>query len=414
MSEDREKTPELNAPSDPPPVAEEPRGGLRVLHLMYAIVGCALLAWVVRLNDSGFWMILLLGAVVFATAVGLAVVLARRNATQQESLLWALAIAADRSMPLPPAALAFADQYSATFRWRVRLFASYLTEGLSFPQALDRVPRLLSREAQALVKTGWSTGTLARSLREAAQIRSERQSAWAAVAFRFMYLGGVFLALQSLSMFILYFITPNFEAIFKDFGLQLPGATIFTIKLSHTFIDYGFVTIILAFLELVIFAALPLGLFNVFQWDIPILDRLYRRRHTPLILRTLALSVEGDKPILAGIEGLTVNYPSRWVRGRLSLVSEDVRGGERWVESLRRRQLIGQADAAVIASSERLGNLLWALRETAQSCERRIGYRLQFWLQTLFPLTVLMMGAFVLIFCVAYFSPVIRLIERLS
>ena len=414
MMEDREKKPEPEQPGDPLPMAEEQRGGLRVLHLMYAIVGCALLAWLVRITDSGLWMILLLGAVLFAAAVGLAVVLARRNATQQESLLWALAIAADRSMPLPSAALAFADQYSATFRWRVKLFASSLSEGLSLPQALVRVPNLLSREAQALVKTGWSTGTLAQSLREAALIRSERHTAWAAVAFRFMYLGGVFLALQVVSMFILYFITPKFEAIFNDFGMQLPAATIFTIRLSHVFVDYSFVTVILVFLELVLFAALPLGLFNVFQWDVPILDWLYRRRHTPLILRTLALSVEGGKPILAGIETLTVNYPSRWVRGRLSLVSKDVGGGESWVESLRRRQLIGQADAAVISSSERLGNLLWALRETAQSCERRIGYRLQFWLQTLFPLLVLMMGVFVLVFCVAYFSPVIRLIERLS
>ncbi len=108
--EDREKKPEPEQPGDPLPMAEEQRGGLRVLHLMYAIVGCALLAWLVRITDSGLWMILLLGAVLFAAAVGLAVVLARRNATQQESLLWALAIAADRSMPLPTAALAFADQ----------------------------------------------------------------------------------------------------------------------------------------------------------------------------------------------------------------------------------------------------------------------------------------------------------------
>ena len=414
MREDREPKTDLNEPGDPLPVAEAQRGGLRVLHLMYAIVACALMAWIAKFTGSGLFMLLFVIAVLIAAAVGLAVVLSRRNATQQESLLWALAIAADRSMPLPPAALAFADQYSATFRARVKLFAFYLTEGLSFPQALVRVPNLLSREAQALVKTGWSTGTLAQSLREAAMIRSERHIAWAAVALRFIYLGGVFLALQVVSTFVLYFITPKFEAIFKDFGIQLPPMTIFTIRLSHFLNDYAFMTVILAVLEIFMFTALPLGLFNVFQWDIPLFDWLYRRRHTPLILRTLALSVEGGKPIHTGIEALTVDYPSRWVRGRLSLVSKDVGGGENWVESLRRRQLIGQADAAVIASSERLGNLLWALRETAQSSERKIGYRLHFWLQTLFPLLVLMMGVFVLVFCVAYFSPVIRLIERLS
>jgi len=57
---------------------------------------------------------------------------------------------------------------------------------------------------------------------------------------------------------------------------------------------------------------------------------------------------------------------------------------------------------------------LWALRETASASERRIGYRLQFWLQTLFPVLVIAMGGFVLVFCVAYFSPIVILIERLS
>ena len=386
--------------------------GMRVHHLMYAIIGCAVLAWLWRV--TGFWIVLLFAAVMGAAAVCLALFIAKRNASQQESLLWALAIAAERSKPLPSAALVFADEYSATFRWKVRLFASLLTEGLTIPQALDRVPRLLSREAEALVKTGWSTGLLARSLRDAASIRDERSVAWLAAAVRFFYLGIVFLSLQLVSMFILYFITPKFEAIFKDFGLQLPPVTIFTIVMSHYFVDYGWITLILAFIELCIFVALPLGFFNVFQWDIPLLDWFYRRRHTPLILRSLGLTVEAGRPILSGFEQLAANYPSKWVKSRLVIASRDVQNGESWIAALQHRQLIGKGDGAVLAAAERVGNLLWALRETSKACERRIGYRLQFWIHTLFPFLVLLMGVFVLIFCVAYFSPIIRLIERLS
>ena len=53
-----------------------------------------------------------------AGAVGLGVVLVRWSSTQRESLLWALAIASERSMPLSEAALAFSDQFTGVFRRR--------------------------------------------------------------------------------------------------------------------------------------------------------------------------------------------------------------------------------------------------------------------------------------------------------
>ena len=184
--------------------------------------------------------------------------------------------------------------------------------------------------------------------------------------------------------------------------------------MSHFFGDFWWLTLILGFVELLLLLSLPLGLFNAFQWEIPFLDWLYRRRHTALILRSLGLSIEGGKPILDGLFSLTRDYPSAWVRDRLTLAARDIRDGENWVESLRSRQLISRTDSAVIASAERVGNLVWALEETAAASERRVGYQLQFLIQTLFPVLVLAMGVFVLIFCVAYFSPVVRLIERLS
>ncbi len=387
------------------------RAGFRTLHLMYLVVICAFLIWIGMIVRLGMIPLFML---VVAAGVGFAIVLARRNATQQESLLWALAIAAERSLPLAPAALAFTDQYGASFRWKVRLFATLLNEGQSVPEAIDHVPHLFSREAEALVRTGWTAGMLAESLREAALLRSERKTAWAVAAFRFFYLGGVFLALQIISGFILYFIAPKFEAIFMDFGIRLPPVTLFTIRVSRLFVDYGLVTLLVVIAECFLLGSIPLGLFNVFQWDIPVLDRLYRRTHTALILKALALSIDGGKPVVSGIESLSEDYPSAWIRSRLTLVGRDVREGGNWIDSLRSRQLIGKADAAVIASSERVGNLAWALRETADSAERRIGYRFHFVLQTLYPLLVLAMGAFVLVFCVAYFSPIIQLIERLA
>ena len=76
--------------------------------------------------------------------------------------------------------------------------------------------------------------------------------------------------------------------------------------------------------------------------------------------------------------------------------------------------LLRPVDAAVLASAQRVGNLAWALRETAAGGERRTGYWLQFCLQLLYPLLVLCVGGLVLSVAVAFFVPLVAIIEALQ
>jgi protein transport protein HofC len=394
---------------EPPPRSS---GGLRLQTLMFGVVVCALLAWLAVTAHLAIVAALVLLIVLFAGAF--TVLLVRRGGMQQDSLLWSLAIASERSLPLAPAALAFEDHYGSSYRWRVQLFASLLDQGVPLPAALDRVPGLMSREAQVLVRTGHATGTLPQALREAARLRSVRKSAWGEAASKFVYLGMVILSLQTISSFILYFIVPKFEAIFKDFGVKLPPVTVVTIQASRTVIVHPVVLIPVYLFEVAALCLLPLALFNVFQWDLPLFDALFRRRHTALLLRSLALAVEGGRPVGPTLEALATDYPSSWVRRRLRSAAVDTQLGSDWLNSLERRGLLGPSDAAVLASAERAGNLVWALREMAGSNERRLGYRVRVASQIIFPLVVAALGGLVFFMAVAYFSPLVVLIERLA
>jgi type II secretory pathway component PulF len=391
------------------PLAPPQRGGLRLQHLMFAVVVFALLIWLAVVALA--WLVTFSLVLLAACVVGLVVVVIRRDTSQQESLLWALAIAAERGLPLSPAAVAFADQFGAGFRWRCQMLAALLDEGKTLPEAIDAVPGLLSREAAVLVKTGCSTGRLAEALKYAASARQTRQDAWGAAAAGLTYLVTVVLAMFVNVGFVMYWIIPKFEAIFSDFGVPLPAMTIFTIKASHFVIKYVYVWFPLLVIALV---ALPFRVFSLFQWDVPLLDRLYRRRHSALLLRSLALSVRGGKPIVDGIASLGTDYPSAWVRAQLRKVDADVRNGGDWVGSLYQQGLIRPAEAAVLGSSQRVGNLEWALLEMASASDRRFGYRLQFWSQLLFPFVIVMLGLFVMVVTVSFFLPLVSLISRLS
>ena len=69
---------------------------------------------------------------------------------------------------------------------------------------------------------GDQTGRLPEALRMAASSRSSQLPIWTAIATRIAYLLALLLVMQTICGFMLYFIIPKFESIFKDFGVPLP------------------------------------------------------------------------------------------------------------------------------------------------------------------------------------------------
>jgi protein transport protein HofC len=384
----------------------------RLWHLI-VLVAClavyfALVAW------TGVWLVVGTLVLLFAMAVGTAVILARRRSTQQDSLLAILSIATERGMPLAPTVAAFADQYSGNYRRRMMNLAAQLDSGSSVPQALERVPRVVSRDALLLAQVGQRTGRLAQALRMAAQSRSSQLPIWTAIAGRIAYLLGLLLVMQTICAFLLYFILPKFEAIFKDFGISLPPTTIFIIEASHYVMKYGFITGWIPVLEVLLLAFLPFTFAGWVNFDVPFFDRLLRRRHVALILRSLSLIVETGKPIEVGMTTLASHYPTWWVRRKLIKVDDEVQHGGSWIDALHRRGLIRATDAEVLQSASAVGNLAWAMRELGETGERRLAIRFQGVIQTLFPLVVICLGFVVFLLAFAFFSPLVEVIRRLA
>lgn len=397
-------------PSESIPIAASP-GGFRVWHFMILVLVCAL-----TFTLYAGWPLLIV-----AMFIGVVVIVSGRRTSLQDALLDVLAIAAERGVPLGPAAEAFADSCGGRYRRRANTLAGLLNSGVSLPDALDRVPRILPPDAKLLIRVGSESGLVPGALREASAARRSRQQSRTNPLPKFVYLIVVLVVMQVISGFILYFIIPKFEAIFRDFGVQLPGITIFVIEASHSVVNTPLLPLLILG-EVVLLFHLPFAYFGWSSGYLPWIDRLLLspvdrllvRRHSALILRALARGIEAGKP-LTGVLGTLVQYhPSVWIRGRLVRVRDDVRKGADCWKSLRDHGLIRPADAAVLEAASRVGNLPWALRETAESGERRLGYRLQLWLQLLFPAVVLAMGGLVFVLVAAFFLPLITLIEALT
>jgi type II secretory pathway component PulF len=385
----------------------------RLRHMMGLVAIIAVALWlVITLRWLILVAIVLMG---FAMIVGLGFVLARLRMSRQDSLLGLLAIAAERGMPLSPAVAAFADQFRGKTRRRAMNVIARLDSGGLLPEALAETPKAVSRDAVLMAWVGQVTGMLPQALRLAGTLRAAQLSLWMATATRLAYLMGVFLAVQCVMAFLVYKSFPrHMEAIFRDFGLRLPEITNVVARLSEMLFDYAPVSIMVGISEVLLFMYIPFSFGGWMNYNVPILDRLLTRRHTALILRALSLVIESNKPIAIGLSTLSNHYPTKWVRRRLVRVETDVRLGSDWIDSLWRAGLLRMADVEVLGSAASVGNLPWALRELAETSERRQTNRIQSALQTLFPLVVILIGLAIALLTLAYFLPLVILIGELS
>jgi type II secretory pathway component PulF len=395
----------------PPELAPRP-SGLRVRHLIYAVIFSALALGLGVL--TGLVLVIPILGLAIALVFGGVYLYAGRRSTQQDALLWALAVTAEHGMPLAPTFDVVAGLCRGTYRRRVQAGAYELRQGHTLPQVLEREPRLFPSDARVLARVGHNCGSLAAALRESAQSRALFRGPWMALSLRFSYLLWVLIILQTIVGFTFYFILPKYQAIFADFGVPLPSITILIIDISSFLGTYAFIVLPLVLLEYGLLLVAVVSATGVLPWDVPLVAGLFFRRHSAILLRCLAHVVEAKRPMVDAMQNLVRTYPAEPIRNRLRSVLRDVEAGEDWCRALGTHRLIRPSEEALLEAAKKVGNLPWALRQAAENSERRLTYQFQLWVQWFLPLCVMLAGVLVIVIVVAYFTPLLVLIQKLS
>jgi type IV pilus assembly protein PilC len=251
-------------------------------------------------------------------------------------------------------------------------------------------------------------------LREAAEARNLLHALWGSLSGKLLYIVAMIMFGVSVLTFMMIKIIPAFEKIFKDFGTPLPSMTLGLMNISRQTLLFWPILALMEVFFFLLFVHSLLKYLGVSVFELPGMGRLLRRKHTAEIMDNLAMAVENRRAIEAALQTLVRSYPTASVRVKLSRVLVDVRAGLPWEESLFEHELIRQSDLAVLQAAQRAGNLPWAMREMADSNRRRMAYRLNIAVQTIFPPIVLCFGSMVLFIVVALFMPLVTLIKSMS
>lgn len=350
-------------------------------------------------------------------AAGLGIWTHHRRA-QQGSLLWLLAIAVEKKMPLIEEIEAYADSLWGLRRRKTQELAERLREGIPLPQALEELPGLVPNSAVLAAYTGASSGTLAQSLRDAAVRHAsslDPSPVASSVSGFIIYCCSILVITQVIVGFQIYYIVPKLKRIFEDFSTELPAVTQALLAVSDTM--SAFFLLFIPILALPSGLLLLMGVSYCLGWSnlrIPVVTRRFPRTDSPWILRILAQTVVAGRALVDGLRTLSAHHPRSHIRGRLSRTVQFVEGGEDAWHALESEGLINGREVAVITAAQRAGNLPWALNELADSMERRQTLRLLTAFELARPFVVIAIGAVVAFVCIGFFSPLIKLLNDLS
>lgn len=380
---------------------------------LFALRGASQLLFVGGLSALFVWSFAAAGFLILGLVLIVAwLIAAQTRAGRRRAVVYFLAAAAERSMPLGPAVEALAEESPGRMGARLEGLAARLRQGTPLPEALARTPRIGTPLLPSAAAVGQQCGCLPHTLRQVAQDQSGMLRLMEQLVSRLWYLVfSLAIAINAL-LFFRHWILPRFKLLVDDFGVQLEpgGSSIWALLTSPSFlVALGYV-------------ALPLGLATVglslsLLWNPASpkpLGWLLWRLQLRGVLDLMALAVERRASLPSALCLVGDYLDAGRLRARLRRAAGAMIAGEPFEAALKRERLLTPAQAGVLHAAQRVGNLPWALHEVASTVGRRETRRVQAAINLMSALFMVVMACLVLMAALAVILPLVQLLGTLA
>jgi type IV pilus assembly protein PilC len=299
--------------------------------------------------------------------------------------------------------------------------------GSSLSDAFAKSPRAFDRLYVKMVAAGELGGVLDVILQRLANFMEKAQRLKSRIKGAMIYPAVVIFIAVVIVTGIMYFVIPKFEAIFKDFHIELPGLTQFLIDASSWVAGKGdgqmipgWIVIVSSpffiFMFLKIFRKTDFGRAAV-DWvtlKIPVIGELVEKTTVARFTRTLGTLVSAGVPILEAVN-ITRDTCGNWVFERaLQRVHDSIREGESFAVPLRESKVVDGIVVNMIDVGEETGDLDVMLMKVADNYDEEVDVAVQSLLSLIEPMLVVVLGTIVGGIVLALFMPLVKMIQSVS
>ncbi|MCB9841185.1 MAG: type II secretion system F family protein [Phycisphaeraceae bacterium] len=299
--------------------------------------------------------------------------------------------------------------------------------GASLSEAMAKHPKAFDKLYTKMVAAGEVGGVLDVILQRLAEFMEKSEKLKRKIRGAMVYPAAVIIVAVAILTFIMLFIIPKFEEIFTDFGVALPGLTVWLMNTSRWMAGAvpgqavpGFVFVIafpfvaFAMWKLIRKAGPGRAATDWMMLKIPIFGTLVKKTVIARFTRTLGTLIAAGVPILEAIT-ITKETSGNWVFEKaLGKVHDSIREGESFAGPLRESKTCDSIVVNMIDVGEETGEMDTMLLKIADNYDEEVNVAVASLVSLLEPLMVVVLGGMVGTIVVAMFLPLVAMIESLQ
>jgi type IV pilus assembly protein PilC len=291
--------------------------------------------------------------------------------------------------------------------------------GSTLSEAFGKHPKCFDRLYVNMVKAGEAGGALEVILQRLADFKEKAQSLKRKITGAMIYPIVVILVAVSILTFIMVYIIPKFEKIFKDFGFKLPTITIMLMDTSKWFAKYWYVLPLFPLCFWLLLKLMRLtrsgnyALDRMYLW-IPIVGTLIEKTIIARTTRTLGTLVSSGVPILESLSIVRETCNNAVFERMYQRVYESIREGDTIAQPLKESRLVDDMVVNMVDVGEETGDLDSMLYKIADVYDEEVNVLVEGLISLLEPLMIVVLGLIIGTIVIALFMPLIGLLEGLS
>lgn len=300
--------------------------------------------------------------------------------------------------------------------------------GSSLSEAMSRNPKAFNTLYVKMVNAGEIGGVLDIILQRLADFMEKSERLKRKIKGAMVYPIVVVIIAMAILTAIMVFIIPKFEKIFAEFGVKLPGLTVWLIDTSRwvggtLYPDQRIPGLVFVLLSPIIFFVLWKLIRKAgpgkaaTDWmlvRLPIFGKLIRKTTIARFTRTLGTLISAGVPILEAIN-ITKETSGNYVYEKaLGKVHDSIREGESFAGPLRESKTCDAIVVNMIDVGEETGEMDVMLLKIADNYDEEVDVAVASLVSLLEPLMVVLLGGMVGTIVVAMFLPLVAMIESLQ
>ena len=290
-----------------------------------------------------------------------------------------------------------------------------IEEGNSLADSFAKHPRVFGPLFVNVVKAGEQGGSLEESLEYLALQMRKDYDLRKKVKTASVYPSIVFISVLGLGGVLAVFVLPRLTKLFQSFDLELPFLTRVLIAISNFLVSYGWQTLIVAIIAVVLFKIISKReaikpFFHRLLLKIPIIGRMSKNFNSARFTRTLGTLVKGGVPIMESLEITSATLDNYMYRQAVKRAMKDVGKGINLTIALgKEKKLFPVVLSRMIGVGERSGKLEETLFYLADFYDQEIDSSTKSLSDTLEPILLIIIGLIVGLVAVSIIMPIYQL-----